>query len=133
MPSGPYQPTDAQLEVLNVLWDLGPSTVREVHEALHGNSERTYTTTLKTLQVMTERGLVARDDSRRSHVYRPCWKRNAVQRSLLAELRRKAFGGSATSLALHALSGERATAQEIAAIRELLDQMEGTAAEDSNP
>ena len=118
------RPTDAQLEILNVLWRLGPATVRAVHDALERGSSRSYTTTLKTLQVMAERGFVQRDDSQRSHIYRAALDQDVVQELLLQDLQRKAFGGSAGSLAMKALSDQVASAAEIAAIRELLDRME---------
>ncbi len=118
------RPSDAQLAVLNVLWDRGPCTVREVHEALEDGQRRGYTTTLKLMQIMAEKGLVARDESRRSHVYSPRTPEGQMQDRLLDDLVDKAFRGSAARLALRALSRRRASAQELAQIRALLDELD---------
>ena len=123
MNRGRSRPTDAELGILNVLWEHGEATVREVHERL-GDDGRAYTTTLKLLQLMTEKGLVERDESRRSHVYRAAIDRTSTQTALLRELRSKAFGGSTASLILGALSDTPASREEIDAVRRLLDQME---------
>jgi len=89
------KPTDAQLAILNVLWSRGPSTVREVHEALPDDVRRGYTTTLKLMQIMAEKGLVERDESTRSHVYTAALERGRLQDTLVGELLDKAFGGGA--------------------------------------
>jgi predicted transcriptional regulator len=115
------RPTDAELLVLRVLWARGPSTVREVHDALADTRSVAYTTTLKTLQVMTEKGLTLRDDLRGLHVYRPRHAEAATQRRLLADLRDRAFGGSTSKLVLQALASRRATPQELREIRRLLN------------
>lgn len=119
------RPTDAELAVLNVLWDRGPSTVRQVHEVLSEGRDLGYTTVLKSLQVMTEKGLVRRDDSERSHVYASSQTKAQTQRSLLGDLMERAFGGSAARLVIQALQAQRASKQELAEIRRLLDQAEG--------
>ena len=118
------RPTDAQLEILSVLWKLGPSTVRDVHEALPPEQARGYTTTLKLMQIMAEQGLVARDESRRSHVYTARVGEEETKGHLVDELLEKAFGGSAAQLVMRALSDRPASEAELAAIRELLDRLE---------
>jgi predicted transcriptional regulator len=119
------RPTDAELAVLNVLWDRGPSTVRQIHEVLSAERDLGYTTVLKSLQVMTEKGLVLRDESERSHVYAATLSETQTQRSLLGDLMARAFGGSAAKLVIQALHAQRATKQELAEIRRLLDRAEG--------
>lgn len=118
------KPTDAELALLRVLWDRGPSTVRQVHEVLCRERDLGYTTVLKTLQVMTDKGLALRDETERSHVYRAASSQEATQRSLVADLMDKAFGGSAAQLVLQALSSQAASREELARIRELLDRAE---------
>lgn len=119
------RPTDAELAVLNVLWDRGPSTVRQIHEVLSTDRELGYTTVLKSLQVMTEKGLVLRDESERSHVYSATLSEAQTQRSLLGDLMERAFGGSAAKLVIQALHAKRASKQELEEIRRLLDRAEG--------
>ena len=121
----PPRPTDAELSILRVLWERGPSTVRDVHEELNNNTPTGYTTVLKLLQIMTEKGLVVRDEANRAHVYESRYGEQKTQRQLLSDLADRAFGGSATKLVMQALSGRKATAEELGAIRELLDRMEG--------
>jgi predicted transcriptional regulator len=118
------RPTDAELAILRVLWQLGPSTVRDVHDLLSRKHDTGYTTVLKLLQIMTEKGLVVRDESERAHVYSARQSEQKTQRQLLADLADRAFGGSATRLVMQALSGRKATSEELNAIRELLDQMD---------
>jgi BlaI family transcriptional regulator, penicillinase repressor len=120
----PPKPTEAELAILNALWKLGPSTVRAVHEELNQTQESGYTTTLKMLQIMTEKGLVKRDESQRSHVYEPMFSEQHIQRQLVGHLLDRAFGGSAQKLVMQALSGKKASREEIAEIRKLLDEME---------
>ena len=119
------RPTDAELAILRVLWQRGPSTVRDVHEELSGEQSTGYTTVLKLLQIMTDKGLVVRDESNRAHVYQPRHSEQRTQRQLLTDLADRAFGGSPAKLVMQALSGQRTTAEELNAIRELLDQLEG--------
>jgi predicted transcriptional regulator len=116
------RPTDSELAILRVLWERGPSTVREVHEAL---TDSGYTTVLKMLQIMTDKGLVVRDESERAHVYASSISEQRTQRQLLADLMDRAFGGSPTKLVMQALSGRKANAADLSAIRELLDTLEG--------
>lgn len=117
------RPTDAELSILRVLWQCGSRTVREVHEALEGKGVG-YTTTLKLLQRMAEKGLVSRDESQRSHIYQARSQEEPTQRRLVADLLSKAFGGNTSSLVMQALSAKQASPQELAEIRKLLDEME---------
>ena len=117
------KPTDAELAILRVLWDRGPSTVRQVHAALRPQGAG-YTTVLKQLQVMTEKGLVQRDEEQRAHVYASRLGEERTQRQLLSDLVDRAFAGSPTKLVLQALAGHRSTAQQRREIRALLEEME---------
>jgi predicted transcriptional regulator len=117
-------PTDAELAILSVLWKRGPSTVRDVHEALRASHDTGYTTVLKLLQIMTQKGLVKRDESQRSHVYRAAATADRTQKRLVGDLLDKAFGGSTSDLVMRALSVKPASAEELAAIRALLDEAE---------
>lgn len=119
------RPTDAELAILRVLWERGASTVREVHDALSATHDTGYTTVLKLLQIMTEKGLVVRDESQRAHVYSTRHSEQRTQRQLLGDLIDRAFGGSPAKLVMQALSGTHASAAELNAIRNLLDEMEG--------
>jgi predicted transcriptional regulator len=117
--------TDAELAILRVLWERGPSTVRQVHEA-HANDRPTaYTTTLKLLQIMAEKGHVHRDERDRTHVYSARATEDETQRQLLQDLLDRAFGGSATKLVMQALSSRKASQEDLAEIRRLLDEREG--------
>ena len=118
------KPTEAELAILRVLWDRGPSTVREVTEALHKERGTGYTTALKLLQIMTEKGLVQRDESSRAHAYEAVASAETTQRQLVSDLLDRAFGGSARQLVLQALSAKRASRGELAEIRRLLDEFE---------
>src|SRR5262245_60347505 len=118
------RPTDAELAILRVLWQQGPSTVRQVRDVLEGSQPTLYTTVLKLLQIMTEKGLVARDESRRTHVYRASRSETRTQRQLVGDLARRAFGGSALKLAMQALATKKATTGELAEIRKLIDALE---------
>src|SRR5262245_548444 len=115
------RPTDAELAILRVLWQRGPSTVRQVHEVLSRERPAAYTTSLKLLQIMTEKGLVRRDDSDRSHVYEAQLSEGQTQRQLVRDLLDRAFGGSASKLVMQALAARRASAEDLAEIRRLLD------------
>lgn len=118
------RPTDAELAILRVLWERGPSTVREVHDALSQTHDSGYTTILKLLQIMTDKGLVVRDESQRAHVYSSRLGEQKTQRQLLGDLIDRAFGGSPAKLVMQALSASKASAEELHAIRQLIDQME---------
>ncbi|MBO0863097.1 MAG: BlaI/MecI/CopY family transcriptional regulator, partial [Chloracidobacterium sp.] len=115
------RPTDAELAILRVLWSRGPSTVRQVHEELSRDRETGYTTVLKLMQIMTEKGLVERDESERTHVYQARFTQEATQQRLVRDLLDKAFGGSAAQLVMRALAAKPASADELAQIRRLLD------------
>jgi predicted transcriptional regulator len=117
------KPTDGELEILQVLWGRGPSTVRDVAEAL--DRTNAYTTVLKLLQIMTGKRLVHRRESGRLHIYTAASSRNQTQRHLVRDLLRRAFDGSAAQLAMQALSTGKASAEELADIRKLLDQHRG--------
>ena len=119
------RPTDAELEILKVLWRRGPSTVREVFETLGETKQTGYTTVLKFMQIMSEKGLVRRDESERAHRYEAAVPEEETQRRLVGDLLQKAFDGSARKLVLHALSADPASATELAEIRRMLDVLEG--------
>ncbi len=121
----PPKPTDAELAILRVLWELGPSTVRRVQEAINEQRETGYTTVLKLLQIMTEKELVTRDETERTHVYQARLTREQTQRQLVSDLLDRAFGGSAKQLVLQALATKKASAREMAEIRRMLDKLEG--------
>jgi len=108
-----------------VLWERGPSTVREVHDELNRHAATGYTTVLKLLQIMTEKGLVVRDETQRAHIYEVRYSEQKTQRQLLSDLADRAFGGSAAKLVMQALSGRQANPDELNAIRDLLDRLEG--------
>src|SRR5262245_55671496 len=122
--TAPLRPTGAELDILHVLWTRGPSTVREVHEQLAAGSDLRYTTVLKQMQIMFEKGLVGRDESQRSHVYSAKLKQQATQRQLVRDLLDKAFDGATDQLVLQALNATKVTPDEIAGIRRLLDEWE---------
>lgn len=120
--SDPPRPTDAELEILAVLWSLGPSTVRAVHDSISRRRAAQYTTVLKLLQIMTEKGLVQRDEKERAHVYRASRPREWTQKLLAGDLLKRAFNNSAKSLLVGALSARKTSKQELAEIRKLLDE-----------
>ena len=117
----PQRPTEAELEILRVLWERGPSTVRQVHESLTVARETGYTTTLKLMQIMTDKGLVTRDEATRTHVYTAGASQEMTQRQLVNDLVDRAFGGSAAELVLRALSTHKASDEELNEIRRLID------------
>ena len=125
MASKPPRPTDAELAILRVLWEAGPQTVREVQHILNQAKPTGYTTVLKMLQIMTEKGLVVRDESVRPQIYRPRLSRVQTQRRLLTDLLQRAFGGSVRELVLQALATRKSSPEELANIEELLDRLEG--------
>ena len=118
------RPTDAELEILRVLWDRGPCTVRDVLDELSRTRDIGYTTVLKLMQIMTEKSLVARDESNRSHVYRACHKQGQTQRQLVDDLMQRAFGGAADKLVMQALQLKKVSVDDMAKIRQLLDDLE---------
>ena len=122
--AAPARPTSAELDILRVLWERGPSTVREVHEALAGERDVGYTGILKLMQIMTAKGFVVRNEDQRAHVYEAREPAEATKRRVAGELMRKVFSGSASQLVLHALEDKKASADEIAEIRKMLDDYE---------
>lgn len=124
-PSRPPRPTDAELGILRVLWQQGCATVRQVHEAI-ADREEGYTTILKLMQIMHQKGLVSRNESQRAHVYSANIDRDETQQQLLGDLLQRAFDGSRAQLVLQALgSNDAATPEELKEIRQLLDRLEG--------
>lgn len=117
-----HRPTEAELEILRVLWERGPSTVRQVHESLRASRDTGYTTTLKLMQIMAEKGLVTRDETERTHVYAARASQESTQRQLVTDLMDRAFGGSAKELVLRALSTQDTSDEELREIRALLDE-----------
>lgn len=118
-------PTPAELDILRVLWERGPATVRDVHEALYGAEGASYTTSLKLLQIMHTKGLVERDDSQRAHVYRAAINKQRTQKRYLTDLTRRLFNGSTSQMVLHALGGHpSASRAELEEIRRLLNKIE---------
>src|SRR5262245_12897165 len=126
MKKGPKpRPTDAELAILRELWRLGPATVRQVQEALNQERETGYTTGLKLMQIMHDKGLLTRDESERTHVYQAALTEEQTQRQLVDHLLERAFGGSARQLVMQVLSSRKASSNELAQIRGLLDELEG--------
>lgn len=120
-PPGIPRPTDAELAILRVLWQRGASTVRQVHDELQRDRSAAYTTALKLLQIMTEKGLVRRDETDRTHVYQARYSEEQTQRQLVRDLLDRAFGGSASKLVMQALNARRASSDELSEIRRLID------------
>jgi predicted transcriptional regulator len=125
MSKEPPRPTQSELEILAVLWDAGSATVREVQQALDARRPTGYTTALKLLQIMTEKGLVRRDERERAHRYAPKLPREKTEQQMVGDLLDRAFGGSASRLVMRALSSRQATPEELERIRTLLDEIEG--------
>jgi BlaI family penicillinase repressor len=119
------RPTDRELTILRILWDNGPSTVRQVNEAMNEDENTGYTTTLKLMQIMVEKGLVLRDDSQFKHIYRPALTEEKAQKQLVGDLLDRAFSGSAEKLVMRALSAKKVSAKELASIKKMLDEFEG--------
>jgi BlaI family transcriptional regulator, penicillinase repressor len=120
----PQKPTAAELEILRVLWTRGPSTVREVHEALQEKKAMVYTSVLKFLQIMTAKGTVRRNESQRAHVYEACLPAEQTKRQLAGDMLQRVFEGSASQLMMHALAGRRTSREEIEELRRWLDDYE---------
>ena len=125
MPTQTPRPTDAELSILRVLWEAGPRSVRQIQHLMNENRPTGYTTVLKMLQIMTDKGLVVRDESVRPQIYRPRLSRIQTQRRLLTDLLQRAFGGSVRELVLQALATRKSSPEELANIEELLDRLEG--------
>ncbi len=120
----PQKPTASELEILRVLWLRGPSTVREVHEALKEQKALGYTTVLKLLQIMTAKGIVRRNEDQRAHVYEACLPATETKRQLVGDVLQRVFQGSASDLMIHALEGRRTSKKELEELRRLLDEYE---------
>ncbi|HEV2417132.1 MAG TPA: BlaI/MecI/CopY family transcriptional regulator [Terriglobia bacterium] len=116
------RPTDAELEILAVLWSIGPATVRQVYDVVRRRRRAEYSTILKFMQIMAGKGLVLRNEAQRAHVYEPAKPRDWTQRQLAGDLLERAFGGSAKALLLGALSARKASDEELAEIQKLLDE-----------
>lgn len=118
------RPTDAELEILRVLWERGACTVRDVQEALNGAKPTGYTTVLKLMQIMIDKGLVRRDEQQRAHVYEAQLAQEQTQRQLVSDLVERVFNGSASHLVMQALAGKKTSASELSEIRRILDEVE---------
>lgn len=125
MSKEPPRPTQSELEILAVLWDAGAATVREVQQTLDARRPTGYTTVLKLLQIMTEKGLVRRDERERAHRYASKLPREKTEQQIVGDLLDRAFGGSSSRLVMRALSSRRASPEELDRIRELLNEIEG--------
>ena len=119
------RPTDGELAILRVLWERGPGTDREIQEGLAGSRQVGYTTVLKLLQIMAEKGLVRRNETARAHVYAARVPREQTEKQLVGDLLDRAFAGSASTLVMRALSSKKASSEELARIRKFLDELEG--------
>jgi BlaI family transcriptional regulator, penicillinase repressor len=122
MANEPRRPTDAELEILTVLWSIGPATVREVHDVITQRRPAQYSTVLKFMQIMAEKGLVRRDEKQRAHIYEAARTREWTQRQLAGDLLERAFAGSTKALLMGALSARKSTKEELAGMRKLLDE-----------
>ena len=117
-------PTEKELAILKVLWDKGPSTVRQINDVINKTQQTGYTTTLKLMQIMTDKGLLVRDDSEFKHVYKPAVTAETTEEQIVGDLLEKVFAGSAEKLVMRALTAKGVTAEELKKIRHLLDKME---------
>ncbi len=118
-------PTEVEMQILRILWELGPSPVREIHKRLEAAKGTNYSTTVKMLAVMLQKGLVKRNEDAQPHVYRPALTRAKTGKRILDDLIEKVYEGSAMALVLQALSASKATKEELSEIRRILDEMEG--------
>jgi BlaI family penicillinase repressor len=127
----PTRPTDVELQILRIFWELGPSPVREIHRRLEAEKGTNYSTTVKMLAVMLEKGLVKRDEEAQPHIYKPAMSRKSAGQKMLGELIDKVYAGSTMSLVLQALSSTQATKQDLDNVRRLLNEMGGKSSCDS--
>ncbi len=125
MASKPPRPTEAELSILRVFWERGALSVRDVHRTLNESKATGYTTVLKLLQIMTEKGLVERDETKRPQIYKPRLSQQQTQRQMLGDLVQRAFGGSVKALVLQALSTNKSSLAELEAIEKMLERFEG--------
>jgi len=119
----PFKPTESELEILQILWEKGDCTVRDVHEIIEQNKVAGYTTTLKLMQIMHEKGLVARDTSSKTHIYRSLVNQEKTQQQLVNKMINNVFNGSASRLVMQALGNHSASKEEIDSIKEYLEQL----------
>ncbi len=119
-----FRPTDRELTILGILWDNGPCTVRQVNEIMSKDANTGYTTTLKLMQIMTEKGLLIRDDSQFKHVYKPGVTQEKAQKALVGDLLEKAFAGSAEKLVMRALSAKKVSSEELEKIKKMIEEIE---------
>jgi predicted transcriptional regulator len=117
------KPTDSELEILNIIWEFGPSTVKFVNEKMNRKKETGYTTTLKLMQIMSEKGILERERKSRSHVYRAAYKKSDTQKTLINKLAKSMFGGSSVQLAMQALGNTNASEEELKEIKNLLEKI----------
>lgn len=122
-PTNQIKPTESEVEILRVLWDKGTATVREVHEVLSLHKDSGYTTTLKLMQIMFEKGLVKRDDSSKTHIYTPNVSKQNTQQQFMGKMINSLFGGSSTQLVMQALGNNKTTKEELDEIQKLLNQL----------
>jgi len=120
----PSKPHESEMEILQVLWEQGPSTVRDVHEILSEKKESGYTTTLKLMQIMNEKGLLTRNNEAKSHVYSAAVKKQSIQKQVVSKMIENLFRGSSANLVMHALGNHRASKEEIREIKKYLDEIE---------
>ena len=125
MATSPIRPTKAELNILRVLWEKGPRSVRDVQQVLDDAKPTGYTTVLKLMQIMTDKGLVERDESVRPQIYRARYAQDQTQRQLLRDLIQRAYGGSVKALVMHALSTKKSSPKDLEAIEKLLEKFEG--------
>ena len=125
MATNDVRPTKLELAILRVLWDTGPRSVREIQTVLNQSKPTGYTTVLKMLQIMTEKGLVERDETVRPQIYRPQYSQERTQRQLLRDFIQRAYGGSVKSLVMHALATKKSSPQDLEAIEKLLKRFDG--------
>jgi BlaI family transcriptional regulator, penicillinase repressor len=126
MPRKPSsQPNEVEMQILAVLWELGPSTVRQVHNALAGQRDTAYASTVKMINVMTEKGLLVKDDARRPQVFRPAKPREKMQSRLVRDLVKRAFGGAVTKLVQSAISSQKMSAKDLEEMKRILREAEG--------
>ncbi|MHC4293531.1 MAG: BlaI/MecI/CopY family transcriptional regulator [Planctomycetota bacterium] len=118
------EPTKSELAILNILWDRGPSTVRQVNETMSKNKATGYTTTLKLMQIMTDKGLLLRDDSSRTHIFNPAISQEQIQKHLVGDFLERVFSGSAEQLVMRALSDKKVSVEELDKIKKMVEEFE---------
>jgi BlaI family penicillinase repressor len=116
-------PTDKEIQILSILWDTGPATVRQINDEINKQQKTGYTTTLKLMQIMTDKGLLIRDDSNFQHIYTPAISEEGTQNQIIGSLLEKAFSGSAEKLVMRALSAKKISPDELARIKKMLNEM----------